>query len=61
MKEYRLFTTYNDYIINHRNARKAIQDYGCDNVTITTMTGKFVCSGTRWADGTITVTTKEYK
>lgn len=60
MKKYRLSTSNNDYIINHRNARKAIRDFGCDNVTITTMTGKFVCSGTRYADGTITVSTIEY-
>ena len=50
----------NEYIIDHRNARKAIRDYGCDNVTIRTMDGKFVCRGTRYADGTITVSTIEY-
>lgn len=60
MKEYRLSTDYNEYIINHRNARKAIRDYGCDHVTIRTIDGKFVCRGTRYADGTITVSTIEY-
>ena len=42
-----------------RNAKKHLIDLGGDYVRIETKSGKFVCSATRWGDGTITVCTNE--
>lgn len=47
----------NEVESNSRNARQHLIDLGSDYVRIETKSGKFVCSATRWGDGTITVST----
>ena len=42
-----------------RNAKQHLIDLGGDFVRIETRSGEFVCSATRWGDGTITVSTTE--
>ena len=44
---------------NSRNAKQHLIDLGGDYVRIETKSGEFVCSATRWGDGTITVSTTE--
>ena len=44
---------------NSRNAKQHLIDLGSDYVRIETISGEFVCSATRWGDGTITVSTTE--
>ena len=44
---------------NSRNAKQHLCDLGGDYVRIETRNGKFVCSATRWGDGSMTVCTKE--
>ena len=44
---------------NSRNAKQHLIDLGGDYVRIETRSGEFVCSATRWGDGTITVSTTE--
>ena len=44
---------------NSRNAKQHLCDLGGDYVRIETKSGKFVCSATRWGDGSMTVCTKE--
>lgn len=44
---------------NSRNARKHLLDLGGDYVRVETKSGEFVCSATRWGDGSITVCTSE--
>ena len=44
---------------NSRNAKKHLRDLGGDYVRIETKSGKFVCSATRWGDGSMTVCTSE--
>lgn len=42
-----------------RNAKKHLRDLGGDYVRIETKSGEFVCSATRWGDGSMTVCTSE--
>ena len=44
---------------NSCNAKQHFYDHGGDYIRIETRSGKFVCSATRWGDGTITVSTAE--
>lgn len=44
---------------NSRNAKKHLLDLGGDYVRVETKSGEFVCSATRWGDGSITVCTSE--
>ena len=44
---------------NSRNAKQHLCDLGGDYVRIETKSGEFVCSATRWGDGSMTVCTKE--
>ena len=44
---------------NSRNAKKHLLDLGGDYVRVETKSGGFVCSATRWGDGSITVCTSE--
>ena len=44
---------------NSRNAKQHLCNLGGDYIRIETRSGKFVCSATRWSDGTITVSTTE--
>ena len=44
---------------NSRNAKQHLIDLGGDYVRIETKSREFVCSATRWGDGTITVSTTE--
>ena len=44
---------------NSRNARQHLCDLGGDYIRIETRSGEFVCSATRWGDGSITVCTNE--
>ena len=40
---------------NSRNAKKHLRDLGGDYVRVETKSGEFVCSATRWGDGSMTV------
>ena len=42
---------------NSRNAKQHLRNLGGDYVRIETRSGEYVCSATRWGDGTITVST----
>ena len=42
-----------------RNAKQHLIDLGGDFVRIETRSGEFVCSATRWGDGSMTVCTNE--
>lgn len=44
---------------NSRNARQHLCDLGGDYIRIETRSGEFVCSATRWGDGSVTVCTSE--
>lgn len=44
---------------NSHNAKKHLRDLGGDYVRIETKSGEFVCSATRWGDGSMTVCTSE--
>ena len=44
---------------NSRNAKQHLIDLGGEYVRIETKSGEFVCSATRWGDGSITVCTNE--
>ena len=44
---------------NSRNAKQHLIDLGGEYVRIETKSGEFVCSATRWGDGSITVCTSE--
>lgn len=44
---------------NSRNAKKHLRDLGGDYVRVETKSGEFVCSATRWGDGSMTVCTSE--
>ena len=44
---------------NSRNAKKHLRDLGGEYVRIETRSGEFVCSATRWGDGSMTVCTNE--
>ena len=44
---------------NSRNARQHLCDLGGDYIRVETRSGKFVCSATRWGDGSITVCANE--
>ena len=44
---------------NSRNAKQHLYKHRRKNIRIETRNGKFVCSATRWGDGTITVSTTE--
>ena len=44
---------------NSRNAKQHLIDLGGDYVRIETKSGEFVCSATRWGDGSMTVCTNE--
>ena len=44
---------------NSRNAKQHLCNLGGDYVRIETKSGEFVCSATRWGDGTITVSITE--
>ena len=44
---------------NSRNAKQHLINLGGDSVRIETKSGEFVCSATRWGDGSITVCTNE--
>ena len=42
-----------------RNAKKHLRDLGGEYVRVETKSGEFVCSATRWGDGSMTVCTCE--
>ena len=42
-----------------RNAKQHLCDLGGNYVRVETKSGEFVCSATRWGDGSITVCTNE--
>lgn len=42
-----------------RNAKKHLRDLGGEYVRVETKSGEFVCSATRWGDGSMTVCTSE--
>lgn len=44
---------------NSRNAKQHLCDLGGDYIRVETKSGKFVCSATRWGDGSMTVCTNE--
>ena len=44
---------------NSRNAKQHLIYLGGDYIRIETRSGKFVCSATRWGDGSMTVCTNE--
>ena len=44
---------------NSRNAKQHLINLGGDSVRIETKSGKFVCSATRWGDGSMTVCTND--
>ena len=44
---------------NSRNAKQRLIDLGGEYVRIETRSGKFVCSATRWGDGSMTVCANE--
>ena len=49
----------NEIESNSRNAKQHLCNLGGDYVRIETRSSEFVCSATRWGDGTITVSTTE--
>lgn len=49
----------NEIESNSRNAKKHLRDLGGNYVRIETKSGEFVCSATRWGDGSVTVCTIE--
>ena len=49
----------NEVESNSRNAKQHLIDLGGDYVRIEAKSGEFVCSATRWGDGTITICTNE--
>ena len=49
----------NEIESSSRNAKQHLCDLGGNYVRIETRSGEFVCSATRWGDGTITVSTAE--
>ena len=44
---------------NSRNAKQHLINLGGDSIRIETKSGEFVCSATRWGDGSMTVCTNE--
>ena len=44
---------------NSRNAKQHLCDLGGNYVRVETKSGEFVCSATRWGDGSMTVCTTE--
>ena len=44
---------------NSRNAKQHLIDLGGDYIRIETKSGEFVCSATRWGDGSMNVCTNE--
>lgn len=44
---------------NSRNAKQHLRNLGGGYVRVETKSGEFVCSATRWGDGSMTVCTNE--